>query len=293
MIDPYYFGESDPVAIGFSGGRTSGYLLRKIIDAYGGSLPPNIHVNFQNTGKEREETLRFVHRIETDWRVKVNWLEYRPALVFRHPVNFEIVNFETASRNGEPFRMLLDYLARYRRETKNADPVLPNPVQRLCTGYLKMKVNTQYMKSLGYSEWMRVAGIRADEPDRNHIEDSSKMPEHGWPEHSLAEAGVTKAMVNEFWKAQPFDLELDLQSDEGNCDLCWAKAFYKRVAIMRKTDQFDEFWVSAEANSGQRFRRNEPSYAAIREMINTESPKLVQLEAASRRRDKSIGCICG
>lgn len=290
---PYYFGEKDDISIGLSGGRSSGRLLHETLAAYGGSLPPNIRVNFQNTGKEREETLEFLHRIEVDWCVDVNWHEYRPANAFRQSVNIERVNFEMASRNGEPFRMLINYLARYRAEVKNAPPVLPNPVQRLCTGYLKLKVNTRFMKSLGCVEWVRVAGIRADEPDRNDITEDNKMPEHGWAQHPLAEAGITKEQVEAFWREQPFDLRLDPRSDEGNCDLCWAKAFYKRVAIMRKTDRFDEFWTWAEERTGQRFRRNEPSYAQIREMISTDSPKLIQLETASRARDKSIGCICG
>ena len=49
-----------PAVINFSGGRTSAYMLRSIVDAYGGSLPPGIAVIFANTGLERPETLEFV-----------------------------------------------------------------------------------------------------------------------------------------------------------------------------------------------------------------------------------------
>ena len=50
-----------PALISFSGGRTSGFMLWHILDAYDGKLPDDVHVCFANTGKEREETLRFVH----------------------------------------------------------------------------------------------------------------------------------------------------------------------------------------------------------------------------------------
>ena len=35
-----------PAIINFSGGRTSAYMLKKIVDAYGGGLPGGIHVIF-------------------------------------------------------------------------------------------------------------------------------------------------------------------------------------------------------------------------------------------------------
>ena len=51
--DPYRVPR--PAVISLSGGRTSAYMLRKIVDAYGGRLPSQISVVFANTGMEREE----------------------------------------------------------------------------------------------------------------------------------------------------------------------------------------------------------------------------------------------
>lgn len=58
MSDP--FSVDRPTALSFSGGRTSGFMLRKMLMAHGGQLPPDCHVVFANTGKEDEATLRFV-----------------------------------------------------------------------------------------------------------------------------------------------------------------------------------------------------------------------------------------
>ena len=54
-MNPYLI--TGPAQIGLSGGRTSGEMIYRIIKAHGGKLPANIHTCFQNTGKEREETL--------------------------------------------------------------------------------------------------------------------------------------------------------------------------------------------------------------------------------------------
>ena len=52
MTDPFLIEGS--AVISFSGGRTSGYMLRRILDV---GLQPDVHVLFTNTGKERPETL--------------------------------------------------------------------------------------------------------------------------------------------------------------------------------------------------------------------------------------------
>lgn len=58
MIAPYQI--EGPALISFSGGRTSAYLLKHILDACGGALPANVIACFANTGKEMPETLDFV-----------------------------------------------------------------------------------------------------------------------------------------------------------------------------------------------------------------------------------------
>jgi 3'-phosphoadenosine 5'-phosphosulfate sulfotransferase (PAPS reductase)/FAD synthetase len=115
MANPYLI--EGPALISFSGGRTSAYMLRQIIDAYGGSLPPLVIACFANTGKEMPQTLDFVHECGVRWDVPITWLEYDPA--GEKQKKFRIVDRATASRNGEPFEALVKE-RRY----------LPNPVTR-------------------------------------------------------------------------------------------------------------------------------------------------------------------
>lgn len=73
--DPFLLtASSGPTLISFSGGRTSGYMLYRILHSNGG-LPDDTHVVFSNTGKEREETLVFVRECSEKWGVPIHWVE--------------------------------------------------------------------------------------------------------------------------------------------------------------------------------------------------------------------------
>ena len=103
-VSPYLI--EGPALISFSGGATSAYMLHETLAEYGGTLPDDVHVCFANTGKEREETLRFVHECSTRWNVRVRWLEWRTRTGDVEG-RFEEVGFNSASRNGEPFAGLI------------------------------------------------------------------------------------------------------------------------------------------------------------------------------------------
>ena len=109
MTDPFKI--NDPTCISFSGGRTSAYMLHRILESNGG-LSSETVVCFANTGKEDEATLEFVRDCAVNWNVPITWLEFRDT-----EVRFTVVNFETASRNGDPFEALI--------RKRN---YLPNPV---------------------------------------------------------------------------------------------------------------------------------------------------------------------
>jgi 3'-phosphoadenosine 5'-phosphosulfate sulfotransferase (PAPS reductase)/FAD synthetase len=79
-MNPYKI--EGPALISFSGGRTSGFMLKQIIDAHDGVLPGDVHVTFANTGKEMPETLDFVHKCSEEWQTKVHWYLPNPVARF-------------------------------------------------------------------------------------------------------------------------------------------------------------------------------------------------------------------
>ena len=68
-VNPYFIDE--PAIVTFSGGRSSGYMLYKILEAHDGVLPDDVHVTFANTGKEMPQTLDFVQACSDNWNVPI------------------------------------------------------------------------------------------------------------------------------------------------------------------------------------------------------------------------------
>ena len=253
-MNPYLI--TEPTCISFSGGRTSAYMLYQILQAHGGKLPEDAIVCFANTGKEDEATLKFVQACSDNWNVEIHWVEYRDA----DPA-FVRVDFQTASRNGEPFEALI----RKRQ-------YLPNPVTRFCTSELKIRTIHKYLKSLGWdhNEQMDWVGMRADEQRRAaKIADKSRIP--------LVTAGVTKETVGEFWRNQSFDLELPNMNGvtmHGNCDLCFLKGMDTTVSILKERPEMADWWIKQEQkfgdSSGATFRKDRPNYIKLLDISKTQ-----------------------
>lgn len=231
--DPFLI--TGPALISFSGGRTSAYMLWRILRAHDWKLPDDVVVVFFNTGKEREETLRFVHTCQSRWAVPVVWAEWRD-----NDAGFEEVGFNSASRSGEPFAALI---------AKKG--YLPNRGAGYCSIELKARVGRDYCRTRGWKNWNSVIGLRADELDRVHgalrRNDSKRDPwRNVMPLHS---AGIARRDVLAFWREQAFDL--GLMDYEGNCDLCWKKSRTKLKRIIRDNPIRALWWKAQEASVSQ------------------------------------------
>lgn len=279
MNDPFKIIE--PTVISFSGGRTSGYMLWRILQSNNG-LPDEAIVCFANTGKEMEETLKFVHDCEANWGVPITWLEFQQAEAPKD--RFKVVNYKTASRNGEPFAQSID---------QNGKPYLPNPVARICTINLKIKVIHHYLKSIGWkhNENMDWVGIRADEQRR-----AAKIARHRTP---LVAAGITKEDVGNFWGGQDFDLGLPNNKGvtmHGNCDLCFLKPTNQIFTLIKEKPERAIWWMNMESHAqssnktfgdGAKFRKDRPSYKQLYEYAKSQQDMFSDL------KEEAIACFCG
>ena len=144
---------NNQVVINFSGGRTSAFMVNYLIHQHGGVLPDNYQIHFQNTGKEMPETYNFVEELSVVYGVDVVWLEY--DLDKNNRPYAKVVNYHTASRNGEPFDKLIKKRGR-----------LPNAMERFCTSELKVLTGKRHMVAQGHKKWMCAVGFRFDEPSR-------------------------------------------------------------------------------------------------------------------------------
>jgi len=257
-----YFLINEPTVISFSGGRTSAYMLWRVLQANNG-LPDDAIVCFANTGKEEKATLEFVRDCEKNWGVDIHWLEYRDS-----EYKFEVVNFEKASRGGEPFEALI-------RKKK----YLPNVVARFCTQELKVLTIDRFLKSLGHDSYLTMVGVRADEPRR-----VAKLRQQETKFCPLADANVTEKDVWEFWDKHDFDLKLPKFSGASNCDLCFLKGGNILMGLVNQKPERVIWWAQMEEVVGSKFRNDRPSY---KEMMNFNKNQHKLFE------DESIPCFCG
>ncbi len=281
LTDP--FAINSPTCISFSGGRTSAYMLWRVLQSNGG-LPDDAVVCFANTGKEDEATLRFVRDCGKQWQVPIVWVEY-----CNDERGYAVVDFDTASRNGEPFEAII--------RKRN---YLPNPVTRFCTVELKIRAMHKHLKSLGWKDgdgWDQFVGIRADEerrvakirarPSPETVKETMCLP--------LADAGITIRDIDAFWGNQTFRLGLPTVNGKtlaGNCDLCFLKAGNQVQTLISEKPERAIWWASMEAlalsskPSGARFRSDRPSYQAMLDNSRNQAD-------AFGFADAGIDCFCG
>lgn len=270
-----------PAVVAFSGGRTSGYMLRHILDAFDGVQPDDLQVCFQNTGLEHKATYKFVEDCAKHWGVRITWLEYGVGEDDK-PIS-KVVDADTAAQDGEPFSELIALKG-----------FLPNPVARVCTSNLKMRTQDRHLKSLpafadGYTN---AVGLRFDEPRRaQRIKSDNGRESIVCP---LYDAGVTEADVLQWWAEQPFDLELPMQGNSaGNCVGCFLKGRHKLETLMREMPEYFDWWAKAEtlalksATTGARFRADRPSYADMMEQVRRQG-----ILPFPYPDDESLPCFC-
>jgi len=279
MSDPFKI--NGLTCISFSGGRTSAYMLWRVLQSNGG-LPDEAKVCFANTGKEEEATLRFVDRCSKEWGVPITWVEYADAAETKD--RFRVVTFETASRDGEPFEAII--------RKRN---YLPNPVSRFCTVEMKVRAIHRYLKSIGWTEWDSMLGIRADEQRRLAKIGNQDYGKHEEKVAPLGRVGVTKEMVGKFWESMPFDLELPNINGvtmHGNCDLCYLKGGAQILSLIKEKPERAVWWAKMEALAlasapdGAVFRKDRPSYAEMAKFAEQQRDMFDPQE-------EGIACFCG
>lgn len=246
--------------ISFSGGRTSAYMTKKLLDDYSDEF--DFIVTFANTGREHPKTLDFINNCDKIFNFNTVWLE---AVVNkgRKGITHKIVSYETASRNGQPFE---DVIEKYG---------VPNTAYPGCTRDLKLGPMRSYLKSLGINHKAipTAIGIREDEQRR-----VSKQAEVNNIVYPLIDWFPTdKGEIIDWWKDQSFDLEIE--EFEGNCLGCYKKSFKKHFLQIDKdasiydwTDMMEKRYSRVKTSEGTRrvfFRGNRSTSQLFEMYANT------------------------
>jgi hypothetical protein len=269
-MNPYKL--DGPSIISFSGGRTSAFMLRQILDAHNGELPQDAHVIFCNTGLEHHGTYRFINEIAINWNVPIVWLEWRQGR------KWERVSYETASRNGEPFSALID--------AKNG---LPNLRMRFCTQELKIFTIKRYAEQhLKFDEWTEIIGLRYDEPRR--VARLDRWPGSRDVFAPMYHAKHDLSAVKAYWSSSPFDL--DIPPNAGNCVGCFLKGANKLSQAVKESPSYFDWWVRMESRVFTLGDGKEKVYK-----FNLDKPPYAHIVSASENQNELFGddtlpCAC-
>ena len=268
------------ILVTFSGGRTSAFMAKYIKERY---CNDNLLFVFANTGKEAEATLEFANKCDKEFGLNLVWLEADINQEKGIGTSYKIVDFETANRNGLPFK---NAIRKYG---------LPSKVYRHCTRELKEVPIHKFAKEYFGTKYLTALGIRKDEEHR-----LSPKPNVIYP---LAEINIDERFIREWWKKQHFDLEL--KDYQGNCDLCFQKSVRKRLTIIKENPENAEWWIDMENQFAKEFQdkmdmRNNLSVSDLVEMakqpfskaidkqeLRDKNPSLFELEL-----DYEESCFC-
>ena len=250
-----------------SGGRTSMFLAKYIKE---NTKYKNVLFVFLNTGKEKEETLLFVEKCDKEFNLNVIWLEAKIIHKKQIGTTYKIVDFKTASRNGEPFEEMLKKYS------------LPNNMASNCTRELKLRPVEAFIRN-NYKDFdvYRIIGIRADEQHRKSNNATSEKLLYPLCD----EIKVDAKFIRNWWENQTFDLEL--KDYEGNCDLCFKKSLKKRLTIVKENPKIAEWWEKMEnkysSETIPRFDlRTNKSVAEIKELAKKPFTKAKDLHELSK-----------
>lgn len=260
--------------VSVSGGRTSAMMARMIqVSPLFEEYDKKIYI-YANTGKEKQETLDFIHELDVKWGLNIVWVE----AVIHHENNVgtthRIIDYGSAVVNTDPLNdknPFHEVVQKYGVFNGN----FPH-----CTRELKTAPIRSYMRSLGLEkkDYIEAWGFRYDEPRR--------LRERTGIIYPLAELKITDRVVREYWNAQDFDLKI--KQYEGNCDLCFKKSLKKKLTILKNDPQIAKDWEKLEqlgTRSGEAvtFDRNKLTISNLVEMSKDDN-----LEEAIDKHDENL-----
>ena len=221
----------------------------------------------------------------------ITWLEYgynpNGDGTRKSPKNVvKQVNLRTASYTGRPFQTMI-----------RASSILPNVAMRKCTSELKVRTVQRYcLRHHGWNskQFRNLLGIRFDEKRRWEKALFTECQTE-WP---LVHAKITEAHVMDFWSRHPFDLGID--SDQGNCDLCFLKGKYKLLRLIRQEPNRAGWWIRQERRvvklAGRRLRKSEMAQFSQRHtyaQLKRQALSARELPYGDPIHERSISCFCG
>jgi len=199
--------------VSFSGGRTSAYLCKLMIDTYG---KENVDFIYMDTGAEHLKTYNFIRKVNDEFGLNLICLRGDFTRPLGDGVGYSVVDIDSIKPDLVPFKGML---------SKYGVPYIGG---MFCTDRMKLKPFKKYCDDTygkkNYETWL---GIREDEPKR--------LTPKPFIKYMAAISDFDKQDVLNWWSKMPFDLDLNEWS--GNCEFCPKKSNLKLAASQRDSPE--------------------------------------------------------
>lgn len=208
--------------VSFSGGRTSAYLCKVMIDTYGRD---NVDFIYMDTGAEHPKTYEFIKNVDREFGLNLTCLrgDFNQPLGKGH--TYKVVSVDEIGHDLEPYYELMKKYG------------TPSVISPWCTSRMKEETHDKYCNDkYGKESYQTWIGIRVDEPKRlRGIGKTDRL-------RYMAEISeYEKEDVLSFWKGQPFDL--GIEEHLGNCVFCFKKSNLKLAAAQRDEPELYRRWL--------------------------------------------------
>ncbi len=208
--------------VSFSGGRTSAYLCKVMIDKFGRD---NVDFIFMDTGAEHPKTYEFIRKVNKHFNLNLTCLrgDFKQPLGKGH--SYKIVSINDICADLKPYKNMVDKYG------------TPTVASGWCTSRMKEETHDKYCNDkYGKGNYQTWIGIRADEPRR--------LGGIGKKEALKYMAEITDAEKQDilnYWSKMPFDLGIDEWL--GNCVFCFKKSNLKLAAAQRDEPELYMQWL--------------------------------------------------
>ena len=206
--------------VSFSGGRTSAYLCKIMIETFGRE---NVDFIFMDTGAEHPKTYEFIKNVNDEFNLNLVCLRLKVNKELGKGNDYDIVDIKDICSDLKPFSNVL---------RKYGVPYISG---MFCTDRLKLVPFKKYCTNMygrnNYETWL---GIRIDEPKR--------LSEKPYIKYMAEISEFEKQDVLDWWSKQDFDLDIDEWL--GNCIFCPKKSNLKLAMAHREEEEQYKKWLS-------------------------------------------------
>jgi len=225
--------------VSFSGGRTSAYLCKVMIDKFGRD---NVDFIFMDTGAEHPKTYEFIRKVNDEFGLNLVCLRGDFSRPLGGGVYYNVVDINDIKQDLKPFEQMTSKYG------------VPYTGGMFCTDRMKLKPFKKYCDEVygkkNYETWL---GIRADEPRR--------LTPKPFIRYMAEITDFDKQDVLNYWSKMPFDLGIDEWL--GNCVFCPKKSNLKLAAAQRDEPKHYHDFISLLISDSVRVDDNTGHYSKM------------------------------